>query len=237
MIKLEDVSYYYSGKEEEFSLKASFEVQSQEFVMILGESGCGKSTLIALLGGFLAPESGKIFIDDQDATRFMPHERDMAIIFQEHNLFAHLSIRDNLKLARKKPPIEKKEVEEVLERFHLTEFGDRSVSTLSGGQIQRAALSRCILQKKKILVLDEALSSLDPFLRETLLEEIHKIFIQEKLTVFFTTHSPLEGKKYASRVIFLKKGKVFYDGSVKGFFNSKKPEIEKYLTKVVSKDE
>jgi len=132
-----------------------------------GPSGCGKSTLLDLISGFLQPASGKILLNGKDIIALGPEQRPVSILFQENNLFDHLSVRKNLKLGLAKNPAAKSPADKIstlqnaLEQVDLVEFIDRPANSLSGGQKQRVALARTLLANQPILLLDEPYSSLD----------------------------------------------------------------------------
>ncbi len=225
MIKAEGISYHYEGGLSPFNLEVSFQIKAEEFILVLGENGCGKSTLFSLLEGFIEPQEGRLLIQGQDGRFLAPSERDMGVIFQEHNLFSHLTVEENLSFVNPHP----KALEEILLKFDIPRLLKQKVSTLSGGQIQKVTLARTLLQAKKILIMDEPLSALDPSSRKMALDTIYEEHQRKHLTLLLSTHFPCEASSLASRIIFLSEGKIFYDGSPAGFFNSTLWPVRKYL--------
>ena len=165
MIKLNNVVFNYQSMPMVFDLQ----IQAQEKIAIIGESGAGKSTLLNLIAGFEYADSGEIWLNDENHTKTAPFERPVSMLFQENNLFTHLSVEENIALGLK-PNLalnaeEKALVEQAASAVNLQDFLTRKPTALSGGQKQRVALARCLLRDKPILLLDEPFSALDPKLR------------------------------------------------------------------------
>src|SRR5690606_13523714 len=150
-----------------------------------GPSGAGKSTLLYLVAGFLAPVSGRIVIDGADVTALPPESRPVTTVFQEHNLFPHLTVFDNVALgvspALKLDATARRRVGEALERVHLAGLDHRRPGELSGGQRQRVTLARALVRQRPVLLLDEPFTALGPALRRELLELIGNLVRDERL--------------------------------------------------------
>ena len=234
MIIAQDINFKYVT-DIEFHINFSFQIQRGEFVFILGDSGSGKSTILSLLAGFLRPTHGRIIINGSDATEFPPHKREIAMAFQEHNLFNHLSVLTNFILAHNKgrlaaSPQQMAEIYSIVDQMGLNGLENRLPTELSGGQLQRASLGRSLAQNKSILLLDEPFSSLDPTVRAELLEIYFSLSQKKRFTTLMITHNPSEAKKYATKILFVHKGTVSPVMSKDSFFNSKSPEIKRYLS-------
>ena len=189
----------------------SLEIQQGEFVALLGPSGCGKTTLLRLVAGFLSPEAGAVRIDGQDITGLPPYRRPLNTVFQNYALFPHLSVVENVAYGprRKGTPRRKAflEAEDTLSLVGLEGFSTRLPRELSGGQ-QRVALARAIVNKPKILLLDEPLSALDLKLRKRMQLELKQL--QEKLgiTFVFVTHDQEEAMSMADRIVVMNAGRI-----------------------------
>ena len=175
MIKLDNVVFNYQSMPMVFDLH----IQTQEKIAIIGESGAGKSTLLNLIAGFEYADSGEIWLNGENHTKTAPFERPVSMLFQENNLFTHLSVEDNIALGLK-PNLalnaeEKALVEQAASAVNLQDFLTRKPTALSGGQKQRVALARCLLRDKPILLLDDVLSELDRNRQNYLLEHIKGI--------------------------------------------------------------
>ena len=159
-IKLDNVKISH-GK---FSLQADFEIEKGKKIALLGPSGGGKSTLLSAIAGFKTPDSGRIFFENTDITSTPPAKRPIALLFQNHNLFPHLSVRNNIALGITTTlKLSLKEIETIdkaLLRVGLDGLGNKMPSELSGGQQQRVALARCLIRKQPILCLDEPFAAL-----------------------------------------------------------------------------
>ena len=190
----------------------SLEIQQGEFVALLGPSGCGKTTLLRLVAGFLSPEAGVVRIDGQDITGLAPYRRPLNTVFQNYALFPHLSVLENVAYGprRKGTPRRKAflEAEDTLSLVGLEGFSARLPRELSGGQQQRVALARAIVNKPKILLLDEPLSALDLKLRKRMQLELKQL--QEKLgiTFVFVTHDQEEAMSMADRIVVMNAGRI-----------------------------
>lgn len=193
---------------DEFSLR----VGDGELVCLLGPSGSGKSTLLRMIGGFEAPDAGRITIDGEDITRLQPERRPTGMVFQSHALWSHMDVFNNIAFGlklRRLPALEvKRKVEAVLELVGLVGYGPRLVHQLSGGQQQRVALARSLVLEPKILLLDEPFASLDQHLRERLREEVRDIQQRLKITTVFVTHGQDEALALADRVVVMRDGRV-----------------------------
>lgn len=212
MLTLTDVIWLYQHLPMRFSLK----VAAGERIAILGPSGAGKSTLLSLVAGFLQPASGSIVIDGVDHTRTPPSARPVSMLFQENNLFSHLTVRQNIALGMhpgmKLDEAQKQRMREITERVGLTDMLARLPSQLSGGQRQRVALARCLVRQQPVLLLDEPFSALDPALRKEMLQLLDELCREQQLALLMVSHSIEDAARIASRSIVIKDGRVAWDG-------------------------
>ncbi|MEP3326221.1 MAG: ABC transporter ATP-binding protein [Nitratireductor sp.] len=190
----------------------SIDIDSGEFLALLGPSGSGKSTVLMMLAGFEMPTGGRILIDGQDCTRMAPQKRNIGMVFQHYSLFPHLSVLDNvafpLKMRGESRAQRRRRAAEALEVVRLGGFGERMPSQLSGGQRQRVALARAIVYQPRLLLMDEPLSALDKNLREEMQLEIKRLHSELGITVVFVTHDQGEALTMADRVAILRGGRV-----------------------------
>jgi putative spermidine/putrescine transport system ATP-binding protein len=188
------------------------EVAQGEFFSMLGPSGSGKTTCLRLIGGFEAPTSGRIIIFGQDASRLPPYARDVNTVFQDYALFPHMNVRDNVAYALTVRKVGKAErdrrAEEMLELVKLQGLGDRRPGQLSGGQRQRVALARALINKPKLLLLDEPLGALDLKLREEMQIELKALQRSLGITFIYVTHDQGEALSMSDRVAVFNHGKI-----------------------------
>ncbi|BCL66526.1 thiamine import ATP-binding protein ThiQ [Haemophilus haemolyticus] len=187
-------------------------VNAGERVAIIGESGAGKSTLLNLIAGFEFPHQGEIWLNDKNHTRSAPYERPVSMLFQENNLFPHLTVQQNLALGLKPSlkltALEREKIEQVACSVGLGDYLQRLPNSLSGGQKQRVALARCLLRDKPILLLDEPFSALDQKLRVEMLVLIAKLCDEKHLTLLLVTHQPSELVGTIDRVLLVENGQI-----------------------------
>jgi len=187
-------------------------VEQGEFIALLGPSGCGKTTLLRCIAGFLTPDNGSIQIAGDDVTRLPPYLRPLNTVFQNYALFPHMSVADNVAYGPRRKGATKKEAllraAEALDLVGLSGFADRFPRQLSGGQQQRVALARAIVNRPKLLLLDEPLSALDLKLRKRV--QIELKHLQEKLGIafVFVTHDQEEALTMADRVVVMSGGRI-----------------------------
>ncbi|MCK3658910.1 thiamine ABC transporter ATP-binding protein [Pasteurellaceae bacterium Pebbles2] len=208
MIKLTQVQFQYKNMAMQFDLQ----VEKGQKVAVIGASGAGKSTLLNLIAGFELAHSGEICLNGELHNRTEPHQRPVSMLFQENNLFPHLSVQQNIALGLKPnlrlSPAEMQQVEQVASAVGLSEFLARKPTELSGGQKQRVALARCLLRDKPILLLDEPFSALDPTLRQEMLALLLQLCEQKALTLLIVTHQPNELMGKIDRVIQIENGMI-----------------------------
>ena len=233
MLSFSDVKYRYHSELFEFELA----VNQGDVVAILGPSGAGKSTLLSLLAGFITPEYGDITIEQQSLLSQAPHQRPLSMLFQEHNLFAHLSIADNIGLGIKAnlrlTDIEKNQVQNAAQQVGVDTLLHRLPDQLSGGQKQRVALARCLVQKKPVLLLDEPFSALDPMLKEEMILLIKQLIETQNLTVLMVTHSLQDAKALASHYAFICQQKILSYGNMGDLETQDNPmQLVRYLQAV-----
>ncbi|MGA1804711.1 ABC transporter ATP-binding protein [Rhizobium sp. HT1-10] len=190
----------------------SLEVSAGEFVSILGPSGSGKTTLLGLLGGFVQPTSGSIWLGDRDITFAPPHKRNIGIVFQNYALFPHMSVAENItfplrarRIARETWPARLKA---ALEMVELAGYDDRRIHELSGGQRQRVALARAIIFEPKLILMDEPLSALDKQLRENMQIELKRLHKKLGATIVYVTHDQREALTMSDRVAIMNRGQL-----------------------------
>ena len=196
------------------ALPMTFDLQvaAGERIAIVGPSGAGKSTLLNLIAGFVLPTRGNIWLNGENHTRSAPYERPVSMLFQENNLFPHLTVQQNLalglKTSLKLTALEQDQIERVADAVGLTSFLSRLPNSLSGGQKQRVALARCLLRDKPILLLDEPFSALDPELRMDMLNLIDELCHSKNLTVLLVTHQPSELAGKVDRMLRIENGRI-----------------------------
>lgn len=202
----------FSLKESYLTISTNISLEPEKIYAVVGPSGAGKSTFLNLISGFASISSGSIIWNGQEISHLPPAKRSVSILFQDNNLFPHLSVWRNLALAVTHWPKISRDNEEKLKAV-MSEVGilgleNRKPSELSGGQQSRVALARVLLQKNKILLLDEPFSALGPSLKDQMLELIKKIAKNKKLLVLMVTHEPADAKKVASQTLVVKDKKV-----------------------------
>jgi thiamine ABC transporter, ATP-binding protein len=168
--------------------------------------------LLNLIAGFVLPTRGNIWLNGENHTRSAPYERPVSMLFQENNLFPHLTVQQNLalglKTSLKLTALEQDQIERVADAVGLTSFLSRLPNSLSGGQKQRVALARCLLRDKPILLLDEPFSALDPELRMDMLNLIDELCHSKNLTLLLVTHQPSELAGKVDRMLRIENGRI-----------------------------
>ncbi len=201
----------------------SLDIAKNEFVTLLGPSGCGKTTLLQIIGGFISQDSGIIKFENKDITDVKPYEREINTVFQNYALFPHLNVFDNVAFGLKnkgvKKDIIKQEVDKVLKLVKLKGYEKRNVKMLSGGQKQRVAIARAVINKPKILLLDEPLSALDLKLRQDMQYELKDLQKKLGITFIFVTHDQEEALTMSDRIVVLNEGEILQIGSPEDIYN------------------
>ena len=188
------------------------EIFDGEFFSLLGPSGSGKTTCLKVIAGFEVPDSGSIHLFDEDVSSIPPFKRDVNTVFQDYALFPHMNVRDNVgySLKIKKVPKNDQErlIEEILQKVKLQGYDSRKPSELSGGQRQRVALARSLINKPKVLLLDEPLGALDLKLREQMQFELKSLQRQFEITFVYVTHDQQEAMSMSDRIAIFNEGKI-----------------------------
>jgi len=190
----------------------SLDVRDGEFFVLLGPSACGKTTVLRCIAGLEEPTAGEILIGDQDVTHLSPGARDVAMVFQSHALYPHLSVRGNIAFGlevRGVPAAEiTRRVEQAAGRLGLTAALERRPGALSGGERQRVALARAIVREPRVFLYDEPLANLDPTLRAELRTELLELHRALGVTVVYVTHDQVEAMTMGQRIAVLAAGRL-----------------------------
>ena len=216
-----------------FRLTADFEIERGSLVSIVGPSGAGKSTILNALAGFIPLTSGVIKWNGSDITKLDPGLRPLSILFQDYNLFSHLTVKDNIAIGLrpnlKLDDSETEMVNSVIEEVGLSKFKFIKPFQLSGGQRTRVSLARSIVRSKPILLLDEAFSGLGPALRSEMIKLIKDKSIKEGITLIMVSHHIKDAIELDQKVIFVNDGETMKPTNVSIFINSLDENIRDYI--------
>ncbi len=228
-LEVRDLAFRY----EDMAMRFDLAVERGAFLSIVGPSGAGKSTLLSLIGGFEQPTSGQVLVDGHDITPLAPAERPCTTLFQDHNLFAHLSVERNVALGID-PNLRLSEAQHAEVRQSLADVGlagmeHRLPGQLSGGERQRAATARCLVRHRPILLLDEPFAAVGPGLRREMLDLVRALQARLGLTVIMVTHDPGDARHAGGRTAFVQAGRVVLVDETERLLGSMIPEVRSYL--------
>ncbi|VTR91086.1 spermidine putrescine abc transporter atpase : Putative component of ABC transporter OS=Rhizobium freirei PRF 81 GN=RHSP_71811 PE=3 SV=1: ABC_tran: TOBE_2 [Gemmata massiliana] len=213
----------------------SLTVPAGKLLALLGPSGCGKTTLLKLLGGYLAPSVGRVFLRERDVTALPPEARNAGTVFQNYALFPHLTARQNvafgLEVRRMARAVRDRRVDDMLDRVGLSaEERDRKPARLSGGQQQRVALARALVIEPDVLLLDEPLANLDRHLRDQLRTELRTLQRQTGVTAVLVTHDQEEALAVSDLIGVMAAGRVLQVGAPADVYDRPRtPFVAKFL--------
>lgn len=229
MLSLDDLRLTQDG----FTLALSGQVARGERVALLGPSGSGKSTLLSLIAGFFWPDRGRILWDGHPITRAPVVDRPVSILFQDGNLFPHLSVFDNVALGLRPDlrlsGIDRDRVEDGLARVGLSGFGARRPASLSGGQQARVALARMLLRDRPLALLDEPFATLDPGLKTEMLALVRDLCLDRGLTLLMACHDLRDAERLCDRLWLLKDGVKILDAGIDGLRDTAPEALRDWL--------
>ena len=201
-------------------------INDAEFLTLLGPSGCGKTTTLRIIGGFQKPTSGDVLFGGKLINDVPPHKRQVNTVFQRYALFTHLNIYENIAFGlriSKTPEDEiRRRVDEALALVNLSGYEKRSINSLSGGQQQRIAIARAIVNRPKVLLLDEPLGALDLKLRKSMQVELKKIQREVGITFIYVTHDQEEALTMSDTIVVMNGGKIQQIGTPTDIYNEPK---------------
>ncbi len=204
----------------------TFYIRSNEFLTLLGPSGCGKSTTLRILAGFETADSGVVTFDGADLLKVPAHKRQLNTVFQRYALFPHLNVFDNVAFGLRLKNVPKEEtrirVEKALDTVGLAGFGSRWVDQISGGQMQRVAIARAIINRPRVLLLDEPLGALDLKMRKEMQTELKEMQRQLGITFVYVTHDQEEALTMSDTIIVMKDGVILQIGTPTDIYNEPK---------------
>ena len=229
MLHLDHLSLTQDG----FTVSANWHLPAGSRLALLGPSGAGKSTLLMGLAGFIAPSAGRMLWQGRDLAALTPAQRPVSILFQDQNLFPHLSVSQNLGLAinprLRLNASDLARVDSVLDRLGLQGQCARKPASLSGGQLGRAALGRVLLQARPLLLLDEPFAALGPALKADLLGLVADLAAEAGTTVILVTHDPADAHRFAGGVALVHDGVADAPVATDAIFANPPPALRDYL--------
>ena len=201
----------------------NLDIRRGEFITLLGPSGCGKTTLLRMIAGFLKPDAGVIMMEGNDISEVPPHRRPLNTVFQRYALFPHLNVYDNIAFGLKLNKVPSAEIEsrvrKALKMVSMTDYEDRDVNSLSGGQQQRVAIARAIVNRPKVLLLDEPLAALDLKMRKDMQMELKQMHQELGITFIYVTHDQEEALTLSDTVVVMSDGKIQQIGTPIDIYN------------------
>jgi len=229
MLRLEGLSIVQG----DFRLVADLTLAPGARVAVLGPSGAGKSTLLGAIAGFVGLAAGRVVLDGRDITGAAPGARPLSILFQDNNLFPHLSAEANVALGLK-PSLrlsdaERAQVAAALARVGLEGFGARLPAQLSGGQQSRVALARALLRRRPLLLLDEPFAALGPALKRDMLALVRTIVDESGATLLMVTHDPADALAIADEAIVVAEGRALGPHALSGLLEHPPEALAQYL--------
>lgn len=229
MLRLEDATI----RQGEFSLSADMTLEPGLKYAVIGPSGAGKSTLLSALCGFTPLDQGRLIWNDHDITDAAPGERPMTMLFQDNNLFPHLSVFQNVGLGLRAnlrlSAADKDRVSDALNRVGLSDHADKKPSALSGGQQSRTALARVLVQARPLVLLDEPFAALGPALRNEMLDLVQDLVAETHAALIMVTHFPDDVRRIADQVIFVEGGRAHAPQPAMALLDNPPPELRDYL--------
>jgi thiamine transport system ATP-binding protein len=229
MLTLEDVRL----RQGDFALTADFTVEAGARVAVIGPSGAGKSTLLSLIAGFIAPDGGRVLWQGQDITQRAPGKRPVAMLFQDNNLFPHLTVAENVGLGLRPDlrlgEVERERVEAALGRVGLEGYGGRKPAALSGGQQSRAALARVLVQDRAFVLLDEPFAALGPALKAEMLDLVEEVLAESGAGLLIVSHDPADARRIAPQTILVAEGRAEPPVATEALLDNPPPALRAYL--------
>lgn len=224
VVSLRDIVVEFDGQRILDGL--NLDIHDKEFVTLLGSSGCGKTTTLRLIAGFLEPNAGKVLLKGEDITGVPPYKRPVNTVFQKYALFPHLNVFDNIAFGLRLKKIPKDQIAERVKRMlklvNLEGFEKRAVDAMSGGQQQRIAIARALVNEPEVLLLDEPLGALDLKLRKEMQIELKEMQQKLGITFVYVTHDQEEALTMSDTIAVMQGGRIQQIGDPKRIYDEPK---------------
>ena len=221
IIKIENLSKSFGEKVVLDNI--NLDIKRGEFVTLLGPSGCGKTTLLRMLAGFMQPDEGVITMEDKNILTMPPHQRPLNTVFQRYALFPHLNVYENIAFGLKLKKVVSREIDKrvrkALKMVSMTDYEDRDVNSLSGGQQPRVAIARAIVNQPQVLLLDEPLAALDLKMRKDMQMELKQMHEALGITFIYVTHDQEEALTLSDTIVVMSEGKIQQIGTPIDIYN------------------
>lgn len=219
----------------DFRLSADLAIEKGARVAVMGPSGAGKSTLLSMVSGFLPLAAGRVLWNGLDLKPLAPGERPVSILFQDQNLFPHLTVAQNVGLGLRPDmrldKAQKAQVEQALDQVGLAGLGPRRPAALSGGQQSRVALARVLLRARPVLLLDEAFAALGPAMKSEMIGLLGRIAGETGATVLMVTHDPTDAREFAPWTVLVEDGKALPPQATGPLLDNPPEALRAYLTR------
>lgn len=217
----------------DFRLRADMMFEQGQKYAVIGPSGSGKSTLLGVLSGFVPLTKGRLTWQGRDITDLPPGARPMTMLFQDNNLFPHLSVAQNVGLGisptMRLTQADREQISHALGRVGLQDHMEKRPGALSGGQQSRAALARVLVQARPLVLLDEPFAALGPALRNEMLDLVQNLVAETKAALIMVTHAPEDVRRIADQVVFVGAGRAEAPQPAAALMDNPPPELKDYL--------